>query len=495
MSTKDDSTKDRPVIIIVEDDQLLGISLKKYLKKNLQCDTYLYQSSEDFLLDLGTLDLKSKNFCLVTDISLGRGSDGLLLIDILQEKKFSFVSLVMTGFASIETAISATKKGVYHYLTKPFDLAHLEKLIKEIFVTKFDFLGNQVVSMSDECSNFEVSLSDKKRNENILLKEFIGHSSQIKNVRSLIQKISMSDTSVLITGESGVGKELVSSLIHQLSPRKTFPFFSIKCQGIPSDVLEQELFGENQTEFNHIVSDRRGKMILAHHGTLYIDGISELSHQDQIRLLKVIREKKVELKWSHQTIVCDVRIIASSDKNLEDMVLKGEFREDLFYQLNITPLHVPSLKERREDIPLFISYFLNKFVSANQSNQINFTSQAMELLQSYNWPGNVRELENLIQRLIVLRGGHQILPEDLPAKIFKTNPLKSHDFKNLLELPDTGVDLKKILSEIEDSLIEQALNLAGGNKNKASKLLSLNRTTLIEKLKKKTPPSPSSDLS
>jgi two-component system response regulator PilR (NtrC family) len=205
----------------------------------------------------------------------------------------------------------------------------------------------------------------------------------------------------------------------------------------------------------------------------------------QVKLLRVLQLKEIEPVGSSESFNVDVRVIAATHRDLEKSVQDGKFREDLFYRLNVIPVKIPALKERREDIPLLISYFLKKFVSADKSNELSFTPESIDLLMSYDWPGNVRELENVIERLVILRGGNEILPEELPAKIYRTNPLVSSQYKTLFELPESGVDLKQILSDIEDSLIIQALNKTHGNKNQASKLLQLNRTTLIEKLKKK----------
>ncbi len=216
-----------------------------------------------------------------------------------------------------------------------------------------------------------------------------------------------------------------------------------------------------------------------------MDEIGDMPNLLQVKLLRVLQERQLEPVGAEAPVDVDVRVIAATHRDLEKAVIDGKFREDLFYRLNVIPIKIPSLKERREDIPLLISHFLDRFVSADRSNEVTFSSLAMDMLIGYDWPGNVRELENVIERLVILRGGSEILPEDLPAKIFRSNPLMSQHYKTLFELPDTGVDLKQILSDIEDSLIMQAINRTKGNKNQASKLLALNRTTLIEKMKKK----------
>ena len=259
----------------------------------------------------------------------------------------------------------------------------------------------------------------------------------------------------------------------------------MNCGAIPGELLESELFGHVRGAFTGAISTRKGRFELAQGGTIFLDEIGDMPTLLQVKLLRVLQERIIEPVGSNENIGIDVRVIAATHRDLEKAVAEGKFREDLFYRLNVIPIRMPALKERREDIPLLISHFLDRFVSADRSNEISFAPITMDLLMGYDWPGNVRELENVIERLVILRGGNEILPEDLPAKIFRSNPLATHHYKTLFDLPELGVDLKQILSDIEDSLIMQAMNRTRGNKNQASKLLTLNRTTLIEKMKKK----------
>lgn len=479
-----------PKIIIVEDDKVLGLSIKKYLMKTLNCDVELFTNSMDCLAYLFNLPNKSAPFCLITDISLEHGADGLLLIDNIKEKGFNFVSIAMTGFASIETAIAATRKGVYHYLTKPFELENLQKLVIEAISNK---LGIKTVSLEPKKQSSLGNLQGKTiknikieaPTEEDIFCGMIGRSKLMKDVFERIEKVALTESTVLVTGPSGTGKELVAQAIHGLSSRNKRSAVSVNCGAIPGELLESELFGHVKGAFTGAISNRKGRFEIADEGSIFLDEIGDMPHLLQVKLLRVLQNRTIEPVGSTDAIHIDTRVIAATHRDLEKMVAENKFREDLFYRLNVIPIRIPALKERKEDIPLLISYFVNKFTSADRSNEISFSDKALEMLIEYDWPGNVRELENIIERLVILRGGSEILPEDLPAKIFRHNPLATDHYKHIFELPEDGVDLKRVLSDIEDSLILQALSYTDGNKNQASKLLSLNRTTLIEKMKKK----------
>lgn len=483
------STTSLPPVIIVEDDKLLGLSLKKYLEQTLKLRVELFTSSEDCLMNFAKTHPRQAPFCLISDISLEQGSDGLLLIDILKERGFEFVSIVMTGFASIETAIAATRKGVFHYLTKPFELENLKKLVIEAIQTKLATALPREVVLEGEGVFTKSKLQSRVKLERPTVEDtfegMIGRSRAMKDVFERIYKVAKTDSTILIMGPSGTGKELVASAIHKLSNRSSKNRVSVNCGAIPGELLESELFGHIKGAFTGAISNRKGRFELAEAGTIFMDEIGDMPLHLQVKLLRVLQERQIELVGSNELVDIDVRVIAATHRDLEKAVAEGKFREDLYYRLNVIPIRIPALKDRREDIPLLISHFLDRFVSADRSNEISFSPLAMDLILGYDWPGNVRELENVIERLVILRGGNEILPEDLPAKIFRSNPLATQQYKTLFELPEVGVDLKQILSDIEDSLIMQAMNRTRGNKNQASKLLTLNRTTLIEKMKKK----------
>lgn len=485
-------TANFPPIVIVEDDKLLGMSLKRYLEQTLKLKVLLFTNAEDCQTEFAKSHPREMPFCLITDISLGQGSDGLLLVDILKEKGFEFVSIVMTGFASIETAIAATKKGVFHYLTKPFEPENLKKLVIQAFQSKLaahlpaDVVndGEGIFADGPRTRTLSKLKLDRATVEDTY-EGMIGRSKVMRDVFERISKVAKTDSTILIMGPSGTGKELVAAAVHRLSHRHQKNRISVNCGAIPADLLESELFGHIKGSFTGAISNRKGRFELADGGSIFLDEIGDMPMLLQVKLLRVLQERMIEPVGSTETLPIDVRVIAATHRDLDKAVLEGKFREDLFYRLNVIPIRMPALKDRREDIPLLISHFLDRFVSADRSNEITFAPLTMDLMMGYDWPGNVRELENVIERLVILRGGYEILPEDLPAKIFRSNPLATQTYKTLFELPEPGVDLKQILSDIEDSLIMQAMNRTKGNKNQASKLLALNRTTLIEKMKKK----------
>ncbi len=478
--------KPRVRILVVEDDLILGRSVKKFLEKVMGLEILYYKSGRECIAAAEELELDIP-FCLISDISLEQGMDGLYLIDILREKGFNFVAIAMTGFASVENAISATKKGVFHYLTKPFELENLHDLVLQALRKNLKIDLNQSRETPQAKSNIQFSrFSIELPQEEDIFCGIIGRSPLMKEVFKRIEKVAATDSTVLITGASGTGKELVANALHTLSTRHKQKKVSVNCGAIPSELLESELFGHVKGSFTGAISNRIGRFEVAHGGSIFLDEIGDMPLLLQVKLLRVLQNRQIEPVGANRPIDVDVRIIAATHRDLEKSVQEGTFREDLFYRLNVIPIRIPQLRERREDISLLIGHFVNRFVSADGSNRITISEEALELLISYDWPGNVRELENVIERLVILRGGSEIRPEDLPAKIYRNNPLASSLYKNIFELPEDGLDLKRVLSDIEDSLIEQALKKTRGNKNQAAKLLTLNRTTLIEKMKKKS---------
>ncbi|MEO5362564.1 MAG: sigma-54 dependent transcriptional regulator [Magnetococcus sp. DMHC-8] len=309
----------------------------------------------------------------------------------------------------------------------------------------------------------------------------------------MIQRVASSSSTVLIQGESGTGKELIARAIHDLSLRQDHPLIPVNCGAIPEDLLESELFGHVRGAFTGAAHTRTGRFELANNGTLFLDEIGDMSPKLQVKMLRVLQEKVVEPVGAVKTVKVDVRVIAATHKNLEKEVAENRFREDLFYRLNVVPLHVPPLRERGGDIPLLIDHFLNKFSEQQGGKRVIIDPDLMELFLAYRWPGNVRELENLMERLTVLSDG-QVHREDIPEKILngmvdgapmECAPVVVPDFANIVTNLGEGVDFNHEVDSFENQLILSALDSTGWNKNKAAQLLNLNRTTLVEKIKKK----------
>lgn len=321
----------------------------------------------------------------------------------------------------------------------------------------------------------------------------VGESQIIQSLLSTIEKISQTDSTVLIQGESGTGKELVARAIHENSPRASRPLVVVNCGAIPQELLEAELFGHVKGAFTGATQNRQGRFELANGGTIFLDEVGELPLHLQVKLLRVLQQRQFDAVGSNQTITVDVRIIAATNRDLEEMVQKREFREDLFYRLNVIPVRTPSLRERKNDIAMLVNHFISGFNAATGHKVEVPSGQIMEALLAYDWPGNVRELENLMERLVILKGQGTVDLGDLPHRIFQqfaeTKPMgdgamSEWEFPRMV-LPNNGLNLKNIVDAFENHLIDQALARTANNKNRASELLMMNRTTLVEKLRKR----------
>ncbi len=318
---------------------------------------------------------------------------------------------------------------------------------------------------------------------------FVGASSIMKQVFSLIDKVADTDSTILILGESGTGKELVARSLHQQSSRRLKPFVPVNCGAIPSELLESELFGHVKGAYTGAHQSRMGRFTMAHQGTLFLDEIGTMPAGLQVKLLRALQEKEFEPVGSTRSVKSDCRVIAATNIDLEAEVARGTFREDLFYRLNVIPVHLPALRERREDVPLLVQHFVQRFNDKKGTRLGGFSREAMDLMMAYQWPGNVRELENICQRLCILKSEGMVQIEDLPQKIRQPRSLsgtKAGLGSYLSEsFPEEGLDLEGIVTEFENNLILKALEKTRWNKNKAAQLLRMNRTTLVEKIKKR----------
>ncbi len=411
---------------------------------------------------------REKYSVVITDLMLPQ-MNGIDVIRNIKSIDPDLQCVVITGYATVSTAVDAMKAGAFDYLMKPFNGTEVLMLLKRVI----DFQ-----ELKTENVQLKKTLRSRYSFENL-----IGSSEGIQKVCSLIEKVAETESTILILGESGTGKELVARTLHYNSQRKNKPLIPINCGAIPETLLESELFGHEKGAFTGASSTRIGRFELADGGTIFLDEIGDMSPNLQVKLLRVLQQREFERVGGVRTIKVDVRIVAATNIDLEDAVQEGKFREDLYYRLNVIPIVIPPLRERTDDIPLLIEHFLRHFNKSKNRDISGFSTAAMEILMAYSWPGNIRELENLIERLVILKGEGTIGTEDLPEKFISYTFSKEGNLH--INLPDNGINLKDAVEEFENNLIMQALQKAQGVKNRAAQLLSLNRTTLVEKLKKK----------
>lgn len=451
-------------ILIVDDESSLRTALFRLLSRKSYQVITASTKTEAMSLSSGNNAL---DFALI-DLRLPDGSG----LDLMRDLKKLFPNvqiIVLTGHGTINDAIEATRLGAFHFLTKPFNTEELMSLIDKA-------LSHQ--NLEQENKVLKSQLQKRFAFDNI-----IGKSDEMLKVMDLISKVADSDSTVLITGESGTGKELVARAIHHNSPRADKLLVPVNCGAIPADLLESELFGHIKGAFTGATANRIGRFELANTGTIFLDEIGEMSPSLQVKLLRVIQNRTFEPVGSAKTVEVDVRIIAATNVDLEKAVAEGRFREDLYYRLNVIPISIPSLRERKSDIPLLLHSFIHQFNQSKGRNLQGFSPEALDLLYNYSWPGNVRELENLVERLAILKGSGVVHVPDLPEKY---QGRKFTPQTNLDELiPPAGIDFNSAVDSYENALIMKALELTGWNRNQAAQLLRLNRTTLVEKIKKK----------
>ena len=362
---------------------------------------------------------------------------------------------------STQAVMKAAKSGAFDVITAPLEQQDL--------VDCLDRLMEHLEQKQDQHEN--------------RYGRIIGQSKAIKNVFRLVDKVAATDSTVMIYGESGTGKELLARAIHQNSHRKTSPLIPVNCGAIPEELLESELFGHEKGAFTSAIRTRIGRFEMANGGSIFLDEIADMSPKLQVKILRVLQEHQFERVGGQKTIDVDIRVITASNKNLRQAMEEGRFREDLFYRLNVIPITVPPLRERKGDVPLLIDYFLKRFRETRGRDIQGIHDEAMNKLLHYSWPGNIRELENIIERMVILAEEDILSVEDLPPRISEVTPAPANNLYP--EIGDEGIDFNQVVSDFEDHLLLQALERSGWVKNKAAQLLRLNRTTLVEKLKKK----------
>ncbi|MGC2424453.1 MAG: sigma-54 dependent transcriptional regulator [Nitrospirota bacterium] len=412
------------------------------------------------LLEKETVDL------IITDLMMP-GVSGMDLLDFARKHRPEVMVIMITGHASVETAITAMKNGAFDYITKPIKLDEVKIVIHQAADKRNLLLEN--ISLKKE-------LKGKYTFDNI-----IGTSRPMQDIFSIMERVVNSDSTVLITGDSGTGKELVAKALHYNGPRKENPFVAINCAAIPSELLESELFGHVKGSFTGAVANKPGKFEQANTGTMFLDEIGSMTMALQGKLLRVLQEKEIERVGGAKPMKIDVRIISATNTDLEKAVRKGLFRDDLFYRLNVIPIHLPSLKDRAEDIPMLAAHFIGKYNEKLKKGIKGLASGVMDYLVAYEWPGNIRELENVIERAVTLTDGEYIQESALPQSILG---VAGQEFYSVPQIPDRGTDLEKELEGFEAAMIRMALKKTGGIKTKAAELLNLKRTTLIEKMRR-----------
>lgn len=383
--------------------------------------------------------------------------------ELLKQITFSYPTIqviILTGHGTIETAVNAMRDGAYDFLTKPVNLDRLSLLVRRALSTRDLVLQHHALQN-------EVEFIKKKQK----FSGAIGKSTQMKKIMEIVEQVSRTKASVLVTGESGVGKELISDAIHELSDRREKPFIKVHCAALSETLLESELFGHEKGAFTGAVAKKRGRFELAHNGTLLLDEIGEISPAVQIKILRVLQEKKFERVGGEETIEVDVRVISATNKDLKEEIAKGTFREDLYYRLNVVHIHVPPLRERKDDIPLLTSAFLKEFSEENGRSIEAINQKARIALYNYSWPGNIRELRNCLESAVVLTKNTIIAPDDLPPSIVEDS---QGDY--------VRIDVGTSLEEAEKEIIKNTLIAQKGNKSKTADILGIGRKTLHRKI-------------
>jgi two-component system nitrogen regulation response regulator GlnG len=497
--TRPASSADRPTVLIIDDEKDVHYSFRRLLEKE-PLEILSAESGDEGV----RLARKSSPDVIVMDIRMGH-TNGLDTLKELRQLNPKQVVIMMTAYGTSQTAIEAMKLGAYDYVLKPFDIPRLKQLLSEALTAAQAM--KQIVAFPT------------KQNTEETRQTIVGNSPVMQQVYKLIGQVAPTNTTILITGESGTGKELVARAIYQNGARVNKPFIAINCAAIPENLLESELFGHEKGAFTGALNQRIGKFEQCDGGTLFLDEIGDMPMTTQTKILRVLQEGEISRVGSNQSIKSDVRIIAATNKDLWHAVQRKEFREDLFYRLNVVRLNLPPLRERSTDLPLLVAYFLNKFRLKQPSGPSQMSDEALAAIQRQSWPGNVRELENCIQRAMVLASGNTITLANLPEEIARgsrgaaetisatsvpaadaSSPVKSASTSAATTAPAAGQgevahavevlfefarrEKEKLLPAVERELIRRALAETGGNQVQAAKLLGMTRATLRKRVDK-----------
>ena len=447
--------------ILVVDDEAIQRDIVKDILEDQGYDVLTSGSGPDALECLKTAPVD----LVLTDLRMP-GMDGVELLERVKALDPDIVVVVITAYGSVESAVDAMKKGAYHYLTKPLGKEELKLVVERAFQTK---------RLADENRSLRQELQDRYKLHNI-----IGQARNMQAMFRMIEKIAPSESTVIIYGESGTGKELVARALHVHSKRKQQRFLAVNCAAIPDTLLESEMFGYEKGAFTGANTQKKGLFEEAHNGTLFLDEIGDLDTVLQAKLLRVLQEGEFQRVGGVKTIKADVRVLAATNKNLEEEVKDGRFRQDLYYRLNVVPIFLPPLRERKEDIPALVAHFLAKYQKKHGKTITRVTSDVMKRLLDYRWDGNVRELESVIERSVILADQDLITLETLPEKLREPVIPGSANTPITFNIPEEGISLE----HVERSLIESALNKSGWSIKKASELLGISYKTLQYRIQK-----------
>ena len=449
-------------ILIVDDEKLMRVSLEDKLIKEGYSVNSLSNAVEGVKL------LQSTNFdAVITDLRLPR-MDGIDFLREIKKASPDTVVIIMTAYGSIENAVTAMKEGAYDYVTKPFSLEELTIKLQKALKHK-DTIAENIMLKQRVLSQYGYD-------------NMIGKGEGMKRVFEIISTVSNRDTTILIQGESGTGKELTAGAIHYNSNRKDGPFIKVSCAALNKEILESELFGHEKGSFTGAIKTRRGRFELADGGTIFLDDVDDIPLEMQVKLLRVLQEREFERVGGEETIPVNVRVICATKKDLKKLVQEGSFRQDLYYRLHVVTVQLPPLRERKEDIPLLVTYFIKKYATHQRVSVNSISPETLNLLLSYNWPGNIRELENVIEHAVAFCTSDTIIPKNLPGNLLERET-PSGIFPIELSTIDS-IDLQETLSEAERKLLFWAYQKTNGNQVRMSEILRIPRTTLQNKLVK-----------
>lgn len=448
-------------ILVIDDEE----NIRKILSAMLRSHGYEVFTAKS-LAEAKNLMREKTIQVVLTDLKLER-EDGSTMLRWMREERFSAPVIILTAHGSVDSAVDAMKQGAFDYLSKPFEREELIRVINKAILT-FQYHHHYTLkNLPGSTPSFSM----------------IGNTTKMQKVFQLVEKVAVTDATVLISGESGTGKELVAQALHDLSPRKDKPFIKINCAAIPENLMESELFGYEKGAFTGAVTSKPGRFELADQGTLFLDEIGDLTLEMQVKLLRVLQEKCFERVGGLRTIHVDVRLITATNRKLEQMVKEGQFRGDLFYRLNVVPVELPPLRERPEDVPQLVALFVKKFSEKLKKVVPSILPETLELLTQFPWPGNIRQLENVVERMIVMSEGNGITPEQLPEEILEFEETRFFEE----QAQKGGSSLKDLVKDatrrVEKRAIEEALSETAQNVTQAARKLNISRKGLQLKMK------------